>query len=65
MAKLYDIQGKPIKVGYLVAFAGAHGGLLKGRVRKLYEVSVDIEEGLGFPSARQCVVLEEPLWPNS
>lgn len=64
MAKqLYDIQGVPIKVGSLVAYATSNG-FVKARVTKLYSTSVQTD-GPGFPHHLFCVVLEEPVWPNS
>lgn len=63
--KLYDIQGTPIKVGSLVAMAMLGGGnLAKGRVAEVKRTHIVLDSGLCQWSCN-CVVLEEPVWPNS
>jgi hypothetical protein len=66
---LYDIQGKRIRVGSLVAVSGLLGQEV-GRVKSLEApylgpLSVAFCTGLSqgiWPN--ECVVLEEPVWPN-
>lgn len=78
MADLYDIQGKPIRVGSLVAFAAGEAHLKVGRVfavgvsrawvsiRHDHEASKDVVFTVcKGPADGYCVVLEEPVWPNS
>lgn len=61
---LYDIQGKRITVGSLVAFSYAFE-LLKERVVDTRPgfYNLVMESGLHVPSM-VCAVLEEPVWPN-
>lgn len=67
----YDRQGARIRVGYLVAglVDGVwSNGLFVKRVRHIHYHSwgaVLSVEGGWTMQAGQCVVLEEPVWPNS
>lgn len=67
MKQLYDIQGVPLKVGSLVACLENGywaNGLHKTRVTDLGVGLVHLPGGKrALPY--QCVVLEEPVWPNS
>lgn len=62
--KVYDIQGKPIKEGYLVAFA-YHGALLTERVAAIGVTGWLLLESGMTSSPAFSVVLEEPVWPNT
>lgn len=74
--KLYDIQGVPIRVGSLVACVGPTtlGRLQRGRVtsigyafKSVGPIFVKDLNGVSVHDVHphNCVVLEEPVWPNS
>lgn len=74
MADRYDIQGKPIRIGAVVAVPYTRSMLALGRVERFTAKKV-VVGGYGgqkyskdvggqfYPE--EVAVLEEPVWPNS